>query len=86
MNDLRDGKFSHRWYQSTWQPIRDKIAKWCNAKSDSEPNGLNRKIKDVDCENPTESCGAVPVDLLADNARRSQGPGQSAQRPERQDQ
>jgi hypothetical protein len=28
MNDLRDGKPAHKWHQSTWQPIRDKIAEW----------------------------------------------------------
>ncbi len=22
----------HRWHQSDWQPIRDTIAKWCDAK------------------------------------------------------
>lgn len=31
MNDLRDGKPCHKWYQSTWQPIRDAITKWCGA-------------------------------------------------------
>jgi hypothetical protein len=32
MNDLRDGKPCHKWYQSTWQPIRDAVVKWCGAK------------------------------------------------------
>lgn len=34
MNDLRDGKAGHRWYQSDWQPVRDVIAKWCDARID----------------------------------------------------
>lgn len=34
MNNLRDGGPCHTWYQSAWQPIRDAIAKWCDARVD----------------------------------------------------
>jgi hypothetical protein len=36
MNDLRDGKRLHRWWQSDWQCVRDRIAKWCGARKESE--------------------------------------------------
>jgi len=32
MNDLRDGKPCHKWHQSDWQPARDAVAAWCDAK------------------------------------------------------
>mgnify|MGYP000903357993 CR=1 FL=1 len=34
MNDLRDGKAGHRWFQSDWQPVRNRIYRWCNARVD----------------------------------------------------
>jgi len=34
MNDLRCGKLSHRWFQSDWQPVRDRIYRWCHARVD----------------------------------------------------
>jgi len=33
MNDCRGG-ISHRWYQSTWQPIRDAVTVWSGARKD----------------------------------------------------
>lgn len=26
------GKFDHRWHQSDWQPVRDAISKWVDAR------------------------------------------------------
>lgn len=36
MCDMRAGTFevNHRWSQSKWQPVRDAVVKWCDARVD----------------------------------------------------
>lgn len=33
-----DPDVNHRWWQSTWQPVNDCIAKWCDARVDYGSN------------------------------------------------